>query len=74
MKCRACDAFLSDYEASVRSVITRDYVMLCKVCLESIKTDLLAVGNPSLMSEADEINETGSEGFDDLFDPYADSD
>jgi hypothetical protein len=47
---------------------------MCKQCLKSIKTDLVAVGNVSLMSEADETDEgtgsdldplTGIDGFDD---------
>jgi len=47
---------------------------MCKQCLKSIKTDLVAVGNVSLMSEADETDEgtetdldplAGIDGFDD---------
>jgi len=47
---------------------------MCKQCLKSIKTDLCAVGNVSLMSEADEVEEgteadldplAGIEDFDD---------
>jgi hypothetical protein len=34
-----------------------EYVSMCKQCLKSIKTDLCAVGNVSLMSEADEVEE-----------------
>lgn len=51
MKCRSCDCFLTDYEATIRSVYTREYLNMCKTCLESIKTDLVAVGNVGLMSE-----------------------
>jgi hypothetical protein len=56
-----------------------EYVSMCKQCLKSIKTDLCAVGNVSLMSEADEVEEgteadldpfAGIEDFDD--DPWRD--
>ena len=52
---------------------------MCKQCLKSIKTDLCAVGNVSLMSEADEVEEgteadldplAGIDDFDD--DPWRD--
>jgi hypothetical protein len=43
-----------------------EYVSMCKQCLKSIKTDLCAVGNVSLMSEADEV-----EGAEADLDPLA---
>jgi len=30
MRCAACNEILTDYEASVRSVFSREYVSLCK--------------------------------------------
>jgi|LauGreDrversion4_2_1035121.scaffolds.fasta_scaffold587782_3 hypothetical protein len=74
MRCRSCNEALTDYETTIRSVYTRDYLSMCKQCLKSIKTDLVAVGNVSLMSEADETDEgtesdldplAGIDGFDD---------
>ena len=74
MRCRSCNEALTDYETTIRSVYTRDYLSMCKQCLKSIKTDLVAVGNVSLMSEADEVEEgtesdlapsAGIDGFDD---------
>lgn len=34
---------------------------MCRQCLKSIKTDLCAVGNVSLMSEMDEVEGTESD-------------
>ena len=74
MRCRSCNEALTDYETTIRSVYTRDYLSMCRQCLKSIKTDLCAVGNVSLMSEMDEVEEgteadldplTGIDGFDD---------
>lgn len=66
MRCKACNELLSDYETSIRSIRTRDFVSLCKHCLESIKTDVLAIGNPRLMTDNDEINEAIPDDSDDL--------
>ena len=74
MRCRSCNEALTDYETTIRSVYTRDYLSMCRQCLKSIKNDLCAVGNVSLMSEMDEVEEatesdldplTGIDGFDD---------
>ena len=79
MRCRSCNEALTDYETTIRSLHTMEYVSMCKQCLKSIKTDLCAVGNVSLMSEADEVEEgteadldpfAGIEDFDD--DPWRD--
>jgi hypothetical protein len=71
MRCRSCDCALGDYEATVRSVYTREYLDLCKTCLESIKTDVVAVGNVGLMSEdgGDDVSEISG-----LLDDFKDDD
>ena len=74
MRCRACNEILTDYESSVRSVFSREYVSLCKWCLGTIKTDCVAVGNINLMSDLDDIGEAVDEaekGLDDDSDPFA---
>jgi hypothetical protein len=71
MRCKSCDCALTDYEATIRSVYTREYLNMCKVCLESIKTDLVAVGNVKLMSE-DTLEP--EEPIDGLIDTYPDDD
>ena len=74
MRCRACNEILTDYESSVRSVFSREYVSLCKWCLGTIKNDCVAVGNINLMSDLDDIGEADREaenGLADDSDPFA---
>ena len=52
MRCLSCDCELTDYEATKRSVFSGDYVQLCQACL--IDTDCVALGNPALMTDADD--------------------
>ncbi len=61
MRCRACDELMSDYDATVRSVFTREYIGLCKHCLGTIKSDVVAVGNVGLMSDLDDVYEADTE-------------
>jgi hypothetical protein len=74
MRCKACNEMLSDYDATVRSVFTREYVQLCKHCLGTIKTDIVAVGNVGLMSEADDAIEPDVEEINGLSDDVPDDD
>ena len=74
MRCAACDVILSDYEASVRSVFSREYVSLCKWCLGTIKTDCVAVGNINLMSDLDDIGEADREAENGLNGDFPDDD
>ena len=57
MRCKACNEVLSDYDSTVRSVFTREYIGLCKHCLTSIKNEVVAVGNINLMTELDDTDE-----------------
>jgi hypothetical protein len=72
MRCAACNEVLSDYEASVRSIFSREYVSLCKWCLGTIKNDCVAVGNISLMSDLDDIGEAAEEAKNGLADDFDD--
>ncbi len=71
MRCRACDVILSDYESSIRSVFSREYVSMCKHCLKTIKNDCIAVGNINLMSDLDDISEAVDDPEKDSDDPFA---
>jgi hypothetical protein len=74
MRCASCDVILSDYEASIRSVFSREYVSMCKHCLKTIKNDCIAVGNINLMSDLDYLNGAADEaenGLADDSDPFA---
>ena len=66
MKCRACDALLSDFEASRKSVETtditegkkhykREYIDLCNYCFESSDKSGMIIERLDLMEAADEI-------------------
>lgn len=74
MRCRACNELMSDYDASVRSIYTREYIGLCKHCLGTIKTDVIAVGNIGLMSDLDQVDEADSEEINGLADDFPDDD
>ena len=52
MRCLSCDRELTDYESTKRSIFSGDYVQLCQWCLQD--TDCVALGNPALMSDADD--------------------
>ena len=72
MKCKACDAILTDFEASRRSLVTGDYVTLCQSCFSGIKDDVMAFGNPKLMTEDDD--DPIVEQLNLMFDPFDDLD
>ena len=74
MRCRACNDPLTDYDASVRSIFTKEYVSLCKHCLGTIKTDVVAFGNINLMSDLDDADEPDSEDENGLTDNFPDDD
>lgn len=74
MRCRACNEALTDYESSVRSVFSREYVNLCKWCLGTIKTDCVAIGNINLMSDLDDIGEADREAENGLNGDFPDDD
>lgn len=74
MRCRACNEILTDYESSVRSVFSREYVNLCKWCLGTIKNDCVAIGNINLMSDLDDISEAVDEAENGLSDDFPDDD
>lgn len=74
MRCRACNELMSDYDASVRSIYTREYIGLCKHCLGTIKTDVVAVGNIGLMSDLDQVDEADSEEINGLADDFPEDD
>lgn len=68
MRCSACDVLLTDYEATIRSIFTGDYVSLCKHCLKTIKNDCVAFGNINLMSDLEDISEAVGEAENGLAD------
>jgi hypothetical protein len=73
MHCVNCDRLLSDFEATRKHAITFQFLDLCKVCFEDVKTIIPTIDNRSLMTEQDfdtdeddNLDSGDSTGFHDL--------
>ena len=53
MHCVNCDRLLSDFEATRKHAITFQFLDLCKVCFDDVKTIIPTIDNRSLMTEQD---------------------
>jgi hypothetical protein len=53
MRCQNCDRLLSDFEATRKHAITFQFLDLCKVCFEDVKTIIPTIDNRALMTEQD---------------------
>ena len=49
MRCRCCDVELTDYECSIKGVVTNMYLDSCCICLK--ESGVKYVGNPRLIGE-----------------------
>lgn len=65
MHCQACNRLLSDYESTRKHAITFEFLDLCKVCFEDVKTIIPVIDRKELMTEQDLDNDG-----DDDNDPY----
>jgi hypothetical protein len=54
MRCRACDALLTDYEATRKSAETLDFIDLCNNCYQYIAEDVPIIDRADLRELADE--------------------
>lgn len=59
MRCVACDKLLSDYETSLRSLTTDEYMDMCEECLDTISDDVAVYS----LKDPDEMQEV-SDGTD----------
>jgi len=64
MRCDCCNKVLSDYECSIKSVTTGEYLNTCTKCLSGL--DIKYTGNTSL----DKFHE--NEDYDEADDDYSD--
>jgi NAD-dependent SIR2 family protein deacetylase len=48
MRCIACNALLSDYEATRKSELTGEYVDLCNHCYVAVKSDIVTIEREDL--------------------------
>lgn len=56
MRCLACNAELTDYEATRKSSVTKEFVDLCNNCYNSINDDLEVIDNKDLISFQDYVD------------------
>jgi hypothetical protein len=61
MHCVNCDRLLSDFEATRKHAITFQFLDLCKVCFEDVKTIIPTIDNRSLMTEQDFDTDDGDD-------------
>lgn len=57
MHCVNCDRLLSDFEATRKHAVTFQFLDLCKVCFEDVKTIIPTIDNRALMTEQDLDND-----------------
>jgi hypothetical protein len=53
MHCVACNKLLTDFEATRRNAITKDFVDLCKVCFEDVKGLFPVLERKDLLTQSD---------------------
>jgi hypothetical protein len=53
MHCQACNRLLSDFESTRKHAITFEFLDLCKVCFEDVKTIIPTIDRRELMTEQD---------------------
>lgn len=54
MRCRACNTVLSDYEATVKTADTEEYLDLCRDCMSRLDDELPIIDRPDLVHAYDE--------------------
>ena len=55
MRCLACNALMSDFESTRKSVITEQYIDLCNHCYYTISNDVTALERTDLEHEEDMV-------------------
>lgn len=53
MHCLCCDKLLTDYEATRRNAMTKEFIDLCNKCYGTISNDVLAIERQDLRHEED---------------------
>lgn len=78
MRCICCNAALTDYEATVRHGITRQFLEMCSTCLKSVdayipiqvRNDLISendTGNVELLEDDNYIDDYENDDIDDYW-------
>lgn len=55
MRCLACNALMSDFESTRKSMITEQYIDLCNHCYYTISNDVTALERTDLEHEEDMV-------------------
>lgn len=67
MRCLACDARLTEFEATRRSATTNEFIDLCNRCFSSVSEDLHTLEREDLAHDEDlmdyEDNHCGLDGY-----------
>lgn len=67
MRCDCCNVILTPYELSIKSAESGEYLMMCGVCLKTIKGEVQITANKSLEHEDGtvfaDINKDNSESL-----------
>lgn len=53
MRCYCCNNLLTDYESTIKSVNTNDFLDMCLKCLKTVKEDVLYRDRIDLLSSSD---------------------
>ena len=70
MRCLACNALMSDFESTRKSMITEQYIDLCNHCYYTISNDVTALERTDLEHEEDMVV---ADSFTDSLDPDVDN-
>ena len=70
MRCYCCNNLLTDYESTIKSANTNDYLDMCLKCLKSVKEDVLYRDRIDLLSSSDVDDLDYFVDIDDYLDDY----
>lgn len=54
-RCKSCDALLTDFEATRKSLSTNEYLDLCNGCFAPISDEIPTIDREDLLTELDDI-------------------
>lgn len=66
MRCLSCNAILSDFEATRKSVNTNTYIDMCNRCYYTISDDVLSMERDDLAHEEDEYLDSDHDSIDSM--------
>lgn len=71
MRCDCCDRRLTDYESSLKSVATGEYMNTCMRCLKGLQIEV--TGNLELKHKTEpDIEELENDDLDEYYDDFSD--